>query len=257
MTPGHIKISAVVTTENNEDTIEKCLESIKGIDDIVVVDSFSRDRTVEIAKKYTKRIYFRKWDGFTSQKKYALSLAKHEWVLFLDSDEVLGRGLIAEIYRVLVRQENYTGYALKRITIFLGRELKYAHGYENLLRLFRKGKTWLQKKKIDINFETENPDRIDGGTLYHFTSTTLKQRLIKIKKRSSLFAEEFYHTDKAARWFINMIYWPFRSFFGNYFIKKGFKDGIPGLVWCVLKALQHFLTYCKIGIGSLRIRRRD
>lgn len=257
-----IKISAVITTQNNEDTIGMCLESIRGIDDIVIVDSFSQDRTVEIVKNYTKRIYFRRWDGEFGQKNYALSLAKHDWVLFLDSDDVLDKELTEDIYRVLARRERHTGYAVKVIVNFLGQNLNYVEKPEYRIKLFRKSKTEQirdkqNKRFMDIDFKTEDLGRITKGRLYHFTSTTVRRRMPKIMRYASQFADDFYLTNKGRRWFINIVYWPVRTFIGNYFTRKGFKDGWPGFVWCILKAAQHFFAYARIGFKQLNNLLKD
>jgi len=250
------KISAVITTQNNEDTITVCLESIKDIGDIVIVDSFSSDKTIELVKKYTDRIYFRRWDGFYEQKKYAVSLANNDWVLFLDSDDVLDEELLEEIYRTLSRNEQYTGYEVKVVANFLGRDLKYTVKPFFRIKLFRKNKTIMVKNGIDEDFTTENLGRITKGILRHFTSTTARSRLSKTFLYASLFADECYNSKEGKKWFVNIFYWPVRSFFGAFFIQQGFRDGWPGFLWCLFNALQHFLRYWIIGKRRIKSKLR-
>jgi glycosyltransferase involved in cell wall biosynthesis len=100
------RVSACVMTFNNEDLIQKCMENVKWADEVIVVDSYSTDKTVDICRKYTDRVYQRKWPGFQDQSNYIVSLAKYEWILFTDADEIISPELYEEIQSHLNNNSN-------------------------------------------------------------------------------------------------------------------------------------------------------
>jgi len=135
-----MKVSGVIVCFNEEKNIERCLKSLLWTDEIVVVDSYSTDKTVSICKKYTNRIYQREWPGINKQKEYAVSLTQNEWVFVLDADEMVSEELSKEIIERLERDnERYDGYMVKRHTYYLGKWINHGGWYPDYkLRLFKK-----------------------------------------------------------------------------------------------------------------------
>ena len=137
-----LKISVIIITSNEEINIEDCLHSVEWSDEIIVVDSQSQDKTVEIAKKFTTKVFIKKWEGYSAQKKYALSLAENEWVLSLDADERITPELRDEIK--LSIKKDFDGYKIPRENYFLGKHITGCGWNEDYqLRLFKKSKTGL------------------------------------------------------------------------------------------------------------------
>ena len=133
------KISGVIVCYNEEENIERCLKSIAWADEIVVVDSFSTDNTLDICRKYTDTIHRRKWPGFIQQNEFAISLAQNEWVFAIDSDEAVTDELRDEIFdRLSADEDKYAGYYVKRHTFYLGKWINHGGWYPDYkLRLFK------------------------------------------------------------------------------------------------------------------------
>ena len=133
------KISVIIITGNEERHIKSCLESVKWADEVIVVDSENKDNSVEIAKKYTDKVFIKKWEGFGPQKKFALAQASNEWVFSIDTDERVTENL-AEVM-MKIDTKNINGYFIKREDYFLGRKINSC-GWEKdyQLRFFRKSK---------------------------------------------------------------------------------------------------------------------
>ena len=118
-----MKISVVIITHNEEDNIKRCLESVSFADEIIIIDSFSRDSTLKIASAFTGNIIKRKWEGFSKQKNFGISRARNEWVLSLDADEVLSLELKQEI--IDLKPGGWEGFYIKRKPYFMGRFIKH------------------------------------------------------------------------------------------------------------------------------------
>jgi len=135
-------ISACVTTFNEERNIERCLRSLSWCDEIVVLDSFSTDRTLELARQFTDRVYQHSWLGYIGQKNLIRKMASHEWLLFVDADEEVSPDLRAEIEAVFASDPwKYAGYEFPRVVLYLGRWITHGEWYPDLkLRLFQRDK---------------------------------------------------------------------------------------------------------------------
>ena len=242
-----MKVSGVVVCFNEEANIERCLKSLLWTDEIVVVDSYSTDKTISICKRYTDRIYQRKWPGINKQKEYAVSLTRNEWVFVLDADEVVSEELSKEIMeRLKYDNERYDGYMVKRHTHYLGRWINHGGWYPDYkLRLFKKEKGY---------FAGEDPhDKIivDGevsklkGEIYHFTYQDISHHIRTINNFSDVVSRSMWnHSEK----FIlsKMLIKPMIKFAETYIYKLGFLDGMPGLMIAVLSSYYVFLKYAKL-----------
>ena len=149
------KLSSVVLTFNEEAKVETALSSLTEIsDEIVIVDSFSTDRTVELGRRYTDDIHLQPWQGYRKQKQFATDQATHDWVLSLDADEELSREFRAEILKWKSEREiPYNGYLIPRLTHFMGRWIKHTTWYPDWqLRLFRKSKGSWEGRRVHESF---------------------------------------------------------------------------------------------------------
>ncbi len=237
------KISVTIITKNEEENIEDCLRSVSWADEIILVDSGSKDKTVEIAKKYTDKIYHKDWVGFADQKSYALSLASNNWVLSLDADERITDELKDEIINKDL--EKFDGYYVRRKNYFLDKEVKHCGwGSDYQLRLFMKEKTKLTERLVHEGFTVDGKVSKFNNQMIHFTHTDLKKTFAKINEYSTLEAEE-----KADRKKVNgftIIFNPLIAFLQHYFIRKGFLDGVHGLMVSINHAMTKLQVYMKM-----------
>ena len=162
------KISVIIITANEEENIRECLGSVKWADEVILVDSESTDRTIDIAKEFTAQIYIRKWEGFASQKRFALEKTSNEWVLSIDADERVTPELSDEI--LSLDFSNADGYYIKRDNYFLGKLIKgCGWGNDYQLRLMRKSKTELKDNLVREGFVANGKREKLNSTIIHFT----------------------------------------------------------------------------------------
>jgi glycosyltransferase involved in cell wall biosynthesis len=243
-------ISAIVLTKNEEKNILACLHSLEWCDEIVVVDDYSIDQTIELITKLNKKnIHFHQRhleNDFSKQRNFGLSKARYEWVLFVDADEQVSSSLQFEIVSTINNSiENYIGYYIKRSDVIWGRELR--HGESGNIKLIRLGKkdkgiwvgsvheTWRMQGKVS---ELKN-------SLTHYPHQTLLEFLQEINYYTTLRAEELYGKGvQATSWTI--VLYPLGKFLSNYFIKLGFLDGIAGLVFAIMMSFHSFLVRSKL-----------
>jgi len=237
-------ISAVVLASNEEKNIRKCLQNLKWCNEILVIDDYSKDKTVQIAKKEGAKVFKRKLNNnFALQRNYGLSKTKSEWVLFIDADEVATKSLRDEILNL--KFNIYDGFFIKRKDYFLRKEIKYGEvGKIRLLRLGKKkqGKWkrmvheyWSVKGKVG---ELKNP-------LLHFSHPTISEFIEDINKYSNLHAKELKKEKKKSNLF-KIVIWPVGKFIYNYFFELGFLDGKEGFIIGVMMSFHSFLAWSKI-----------
>ncbi len=242
------KISVVIITFNEEKDIGRCLDAVQNIaDDIVVVDSFSTDRTEEIAKDKGARFVQHAFEGHIQQKNWAITQAKYPHVLSIDADEVVSEILCNEILRV---KQNWTadGYFFNRMTNYCGKWIKHCGWYpDRKLRLWdsRKGQ-WGGINPHD-KFEMEGgcKEEFLKGDLYHYSYHSISQHVLQIDKFSAIGAEEAINRGKKANVFL-LLFKPVWKFFRDYIIKLGFLDGYYGFVICGLSSVATFVKYLKM-----------
>lgn len=243
-------ISVVIITKNEEQNIGKCLESIKWCDEIIVVDDESSDKTIEIAKKYKTTIYSRSLNNnFSVQRNFGISKAKYDWVLFVDADEIVSDALAYEISNAIqLKDQNlnsFNGFYIKRTDFMWGKQLKYGEtGGIKLLRLAKKDSgLWIgmthEEWKINNSVGSlRNP-------LLHFPHQTLEEFLKEINFYTDIKAKELkLKNTKVSFW--SILLYPISKFLVNFFVKRGFMDGMPGLVFAIIMSLHSFLVRSKL-----------
>lgn len=237
------KVSVTIIAFNEAENIEDCLKSVQWADEIIVVDSGSTDATVEISKKYTNKVFFNKWEGFAKQKSFALSLATNNWVLSLDADERVTPELEEEILNSNLNGAD--GYYIWRKNYFLDKAIKYCGwGSDYQLRLFRKDKTKLTDRLVHEGFIVDGKTSRLKNQMIHLTHTDLKKTFSKINDYSTLEAEEKYKRKNINGF--TMILYPVIAFIQHYFFRKGFLDGVHGLMVSINHAMTKLQVYMKI-----------
>ncbi len=223
------RVSAVVITLNAANQIADCLRSLEFADEIVVVDSGSTDRTVEIADAHGARVVHQAWLGYGPQKRYSVEQAANDWVLCVDADERVSGELRDSIEKTLSGPA-LRAYEMARCNRFMGRWLRHGEGYPDwILRLFdRRSAQWSADPVHEKVIATTQVGRLDGDLL-HESAETLHSYLEKQNRYTSLQAELL--ARKGIRpSLLKLVFSPFARFLKFYFLRLGFLDGVPGLV---------------------------
>jgi glycosyltransferase involved in cell wall biosynthesis len=244
-----VKISAVVITYNEEDNIERCLDSVIEVaDEVVVVDSFSSDKTEEISKSKAVDFIQHRFEGHIEQKNYAVSCARNDCILSLDADEVLSDTLKQSI--MAARQDwGSDGYLVNRLTNYCGRWIRHCGWYpDRKLRLWdrRKGH-WDGVNPHDhvIMAKSSRVSRL-GGDLLHYSYPTIKHHISQIDRFSDIAARAAFQQGRRSNVLIDICLNPTLTFFKKYFLKLGVLDGYEGLVISTNTAYGKFLKYIKL-----------
>lgn len=240
-------LTVVILTKNEEENIIDCIENVKSLGSIIVVDDNSSDHTIDAVKALQDseiKIFKRELDDFSSQRNFALEKAATEWVLFIDADERMDEELKKEISKVIQADSKVDGYKLKRVDIFGGKKLKFGETKNiQLVRLARKnvGK-W--KGKVHEVWEIESVSSL-SGELMHSPHEKVSEFLSEINYYSTLRAEELYE-QRVKIGFLSILVYPSGKFIYNYFLKLGFLDGTPGLVMSIFMSFHSFLVRGKL-----------
>ena len=251
-----VRISAVIITFNEERNIVRCLESLIGIaDEIVVVDSFSKDNTEEICKSFGVKFVQHIFDGHIEQKNWAITQATFPHILSLDADEALDETLKSSILKIK-ENWNHDGYSMNRLTNYCGKWIRHCGWYpDTKMRLWdsRKGE-WGGDNPHDKYelVEGSSTKHIEGDIL-HYSYYSLEDHYRQVTYFTDILSKSQFKKGKKAP-FIVLIFSPIVKFIKDYFIKKGFLDGKEGFTICRISAYATFLKYKKIRIlirGSL------
>lgn len=242
-----LPISACVITYNEEMNIEDCLRSLSFCDDIVVVDSFSTDRTLEISRGHTSRIYQHTYEGNITQKNFALSNVKYEWVLSLDADERVSPELEKEIRAEFARGfGGYSGYLIRRHVNYLGKWINHCGWFPDYkLRLFNKRHAHFGGSEPHDMVITSSKVRRLRGKILHYPCDSVSEHLRTIDKYSTITAARL-SSCSYSRAVALLILAPLGKFLEMYVLKGGILDGIHGLIICLISSFSRFLRYAKI-----------
>ena len=240
------KLSVTIITLDEEEVIGPCLESVRWADEIVICDSGSRDKTLEICRQYTDRIYVDEWRGFGAHKNLCLDRASHPWVLSLDADERVTPGLRSAIEGVLQDEGALDGYYIPRKSFFLGRWVRYCGWYPDyVLRFFQKEKGRFKEKVVHEGVEVQGRVGHLQEPLEHHTYCSITDYLQRMDRYSSLQAEELHRSGRRASPWDLLLRPPF-TFFKMYLLRGGFLEGWRGLLLSGLYAFYTFAKYAKL-----------
>jgi glycosyltransferase involved in cell wall biosynthesis len=238
-----IPVSVVIVTKDEEVNIEDALRSAADVQEIVVVDSFSTDRTVEICRQYTDRIYPHEWRGYARQKQLAVDLAQGPWVLILDADERITAELRAEIARILT-DTDCDGFSMPRRNYFLGKWIRHSGWWpDRTLRLFRKDRGRLEDREVHEKVVVSGKVGQLDAPLEHHTYRTISDYVRRMETYSSLAAAQIRKKERPGA--LSLVIKPLFTFFRMYLIRRGFLDGMHGLILACLYSCYTFLKYAK------------
>src|SRR5579864_9155001 len=243
-----MKISATIITLDEERNIARAIESLRCCDQIVVLDSGSVDRTVELAEKLGAVVVEESWRGYANQKNLVAEHAEHDWILSLDADEALSEALEGEIWNLKKHGPAYDAYTVPRMAQYLGRWILHGGWYpDRKVRLYDRRKAkWVG----DFVHESVTVDGRVGhldANLLHFTCDSLSEHLRTLDRYTTLAAEELVFR-KQKIFTRNMILDPSWNFVKTYFFQRGFLDGLEGLTIAYMAAFYTFLKYSKARI---------
>jgi glycosyltransferase involved in cell wall biosynthesis len=237
-----MNISVAIITLNEEDSIEYTLKSAQWANEIVVVDSGSTDKTIDIAKQYGSKVFVREFDDFSSQKNFAISKCSNKWVISLDADEVVSPQLEERLKGFM--SEDKTGYRIKRQTYIFGRLMKQGgHDKDAPLRFFNKEKASFNQP-IHEYVEIEGNIGLIEEPIVHYSSRTISEYMKKLNLYTALEAEYMFKK-KTKFSHVSIFLKPLAKFIQRYILQKGFCDGVEGLIFYTLSGFYDFIKWFK------------
>jgi len=240
-----MKISATIIACNEERNIARAIESLRCCDEILVVDSGSTDRTIEIAENLGARVVESPWPGYAKQKNLAAAQAANDWILSLDADEALSEALEAEIWNLKKSGPRHDAYTMPRLARYLGRWILHSGWYpDRKLRLYDRRRAKWVGDFVHENVEVEGRIGHLESNILHFTCESLSEHIKTMDRYTTLAAQEL-----AARQIrvpmARMLFLPAWTFLRTYFFQRGFLDGVEGLIISYMAAFYTFLKYSK------------
>lgn len=241
------KISACVIAYNEERKIRRCLQSLAWCDELVVLDSFSTDRTPAICREFTPHVHQHEWLGYVGQRNFVRNLASHNWLLFLDADEEMSPALRDEILEHFEPDAGaYRGYAFPRQVYYLGRWIRHGEWYPDVkLRLFHKAHGRTEGVEPHDKIVVKGPVRRLKNPVWHYTYDDISDHLRTLDRFSTITAQQKFVQDQRFRW-TNLLVRPWLRFFKGYVLKLGFLDGVRGLLIAAISAFGVGLKYAKM-----------
>ena len=244
-----MNLSSIIIAKNEEVNIRRCIESqLQCIDDIVViVDSKSNDRTLDIVKGYDRvNCEISDWKGYAGTKQFALTLVKNDWVLWIDADEEITQELSEELNRFKNSEPKEKAFSLARRAFFLGKWIKHSGWYPGrVVRLFNKNFAQFSNKDVHEFLEVSGETGKLNSDLNHYTDPNIFHYFEKFNKYTTLAADELSTSNKTAG-FNDLLLRPVFLFIKMYFLRRGFLDGIHGFILAIFSSTYVFVKYLKL-----------
>lgn len=240
------KISAVIITFNEERNIERCLRSLEGVvDEIIVVDSFSTDNTAAICKSFNAIFYERKWDDFSTTKNFGNEKAINDWVLSLDADEALSEELKSSILEI--KRMSLEGcYSFNRLTNYCGHWIRHSGWYpDTKKRLFNRKACMWQGTVHETLACTNEKNFFLKGDILHYSYYSIKDHLKQTERYSTTAAQQLFDAGKRAN-ILKIVVSPVFKFIKTYFLNLGFLDGKSGIIISAISAWYVYLKWNKV-----------
>ncbi len=240
-----MSLGCAIIAYNEEKNIEKTLKSVSFCDEIVVVDSGSSDNTVQIAKKYTDKVYYQEWLGYGKQKNFAISRLNTDWVLSIDADEVVGKKLAAEI-KTTIRNTKQEAFLINIQLVFMGKKLRFGGTYPDYhLRLFKKGSFFFDESDIHEGIQTDRKAIKLKNTILHYSYDSLQDYLQKFNSYTTLIAQKHKQNGKRVSKIFPFLRMSF-EFFKRFILMGAFLDGYEGSVYALMSSFYVFVKYAKL-----------
>ncbi len=241
-----MKISAVINTLNEEKNITDCLKSLDWVDEIIVVDMESDDKTKELTYKYTKNVFNHKRIGYVEPaRNFAIKQATGDWIFIIDADERVPKTLAAKLYQVAT-EDRYNFVRIPRKNILFDQWLKHSRWWPDYnIRFFKKGMVEWQNAihSIPVTYgEGFTLPPLEELSLTHFNYPSIESYFTRFHRYSKIQSKELIKKDYKFHW-TDLISKPLSEFFSRFFAGEGYKDGLHGLVLAILQAFSEFMVY--------------
>jgi len=239
------KISVTIITLNEEKNIGRCLQSLGWADEIVVLDTFSTDRTVDLCKKYTDKVFQDRWQGYGKQKNRCAQLAENNWVLNIDADEVVSRECAEAIQSLLTKGPEHPVYQFPRRNFFGERWVRYGGWYpDHISRLYDKTRVSFSESMVHERLIPDSPCGRVPEPLLHYSYAGMEEYIARQNRYSSLYAAEKSRNGWQAGW-THLYLRPPLVFFKNFILRQGFREGFLGVFLALSAAFYTYLKYAK------------
>lgn len=246
-------ITAIILAKNEEKYIDRCIKSLSFCDEILVIDDYSTDATIEIIKrlnnKKIKVIQHSLNNNFSQARNFGLIKAQNEWILFIDADERVSEALAYEVSNAISNwthgiENEYKGFYIRRFDFIWGKELKNGESGITLLRLGKKNAgNW--EGEVHEEWKIKGKLGLLRNSIIHYPHQTVAEFLQEINLYTTIRAQELYDKKIRPYWWTIIIY-PMNKFLINFFFKRGYLDGIQGLVFAIIMSFHSFLVRGKL-----------
>jgi glycosyltransferase involved in cell wall biosynthesis len=240
------KLTVTVITRNEAANISAALDSVRWADEIIVVDSESTDDTAAIARRYTSKVIVRSWPGYIAQKNFAASEAAHDWILSIDADERVSPALRDEIQRTLEHEPSAAGFRIPRVAFHFGKWIRSTDWYPDYqLRLYDRRRAQWAGRYVHESVRVNGPVAQLRGELQHYAYRDVAHHLQTMDRYTTLAARQMFEDGRRASW-IDVLVTPRLTFFRNYILRGGFRDGMAGLVISLMNSYYVGLKFAKL-----------
>ena len=239
-------VTVTVITKNEAEAIADALKSVSWADELIVIDAESTDDTVNIARRFTDRVYVRAWPGYIDQKNHAATLASNDWILSLDADERVPSALADEIRSVLREEPGAAGFRMPRVSFYLGKWIRTTDMYPDYqLRLYDRRRARWDGMFVHESVRPDGTVKYLKNELQHHPYKDLSEHLIRMDRYTTLAARQMHAQGKRAS-VAQIVFQPKLAFLRNYVLKGGFRDGTAGLVISLVNSYYVFLKFAKL-----------
>ncbi len=239
-----LPVSAIITTFNEEHNIADCIRSLEWCDEIIVVDSFSEDRTTEIVKSFPQvRLLQHTYYGSAAQKNWAMDRVEHEWILIFDADERCTPNLRDEIEKTLKEGPKANSYRIRRTLYFLDKKIRFCGWHSDaVVRLIKKGTARYPNRRVHADMITTGPTLVFKHPLDHFMIHDPTEYIRRITKYGIWGASQLRKEGKTSGPF-QFVFRPLWRLVRSYFLQLGFLDGYHGIIFCIIQAYGTFVKW--------------
>src|SRR3989338_6153583 len=242
-----VLLSGIVSVFNGENEIEDCLKSLSFADEIIVVNNSSTDKTEDIVRKYTNKIFIRPNNPMLNvNKNFGFSKAKNEWILSLDADERVSPKLREEVKSIINKDQSSDGYWIPRKNIIFGKWIKHTGWYPDYqLRLFKKGKGKFEEKHVHEMIKLDGKSEKLEIPIIHYNYENISQFLQKTLLYAANEADQLIEKGYNFSW-QDCVRFPAKEFISRFFASEGYKDALHGLVLSLLMAFYHLIVFVNL-----------
>jgi len=241
-------LTVQIMTKNEESKIRRCLESVKWADEIVIVDGYSTDGTIDICRQYNAKIIQHKFDGsFDTDCNIGIENASCDWILKIDADEVVADSLRKDIESVLEDDRGFSAFKFRRKNFFLGHFMRYGGWYHYILSLFKKGKAYYKGSIHETLVVNGKVGQIEGDC-EHYPFNSISEFMERHNRYSTIEAQKILDNRGILDMKVinyNLKIKPLKRFWKFYIKKQGFREGVHGFIFSILFAWVHFLNWAK------------